>query len=480
MKLFSRIHSGYLFLFSFLTAFVITPLFQKGLFGDGLMYLTVAFNRFRGYGSFWNQHYSNTSMAFFCEQPPLYFESLGAFYKLFGGAEIAEKVFTMSLLLATVWLTARVWRRLGPPGKKLGWIPSLLMFCVPVFSWSFCNQVIETMVVPLALLAFYLQLRFIQEDSPGRRAFFLGGALLMLLALFLTKGVQSVFLVAGVLLASFVYKRRRPPLAAAGALLLLFFAAMAAALFLLNEGAGFWLHSYFDKRLVATFHNKGATAMHHFEIIARFFSELLPVIGACVLVSWYTASRHRYSLALQWRNFKQNPTAHWLLLIALSASMPLAVTLEQRGFYLSPAFPFMTLALASYYRRQLVFVVGSAVRRRESYFLAAGGTLMLAALAFFGFKGNEYKRDEGMIRDVEVIMTHVEKGETIGINQSTWNTFSLHSYLNKANDNSLAVTDTLRYFVQEKENTDPVPDCYTKMAIHTYAVDLYKRRAVPQ
>ena len=133
MKLFSRINSGYLFLISFLTVFIITPLFQKGVFGDGLMYLTVAFNRFKGYGSFWEQRYSETSMSFFCEQPPLYFESLSWFYKFFGGNELAEKIFTLVLLCFSVLLISAIWNKLTDRKyMQISWLPSLLLLLVPI------------------------------------------------------------------------------------------------------------------------------------------------------------------------------------------------------------------------------------------------------------------------------------------------------------------------------------------------------------
>lgn len=475
MKLVSRINSGYLFLSSFLLVFVVTPLFQKGVFGDGLMYLTVAFNRYKGYGSFWKQHYSETSMSFFCEQPPLYFESLGWVYKLFGGTEIAEKTFTVALLLFTLILTIKIWSKAG--GKKsMAWLPALLLFCVPVFTWSYCNQVIETMVVPLALLAFYLQLVFLDTRNATVKTFSFFGIIAALLVLFLTKGIQSDFLVVGLLLAAFTYGRKKFfKVGQAGLLLLFAFAGICGIVFILNEEAQFWLKSYFDKRIIATFNNKGATAGHHIDIIIRYFSELLPVFGFFTLVSVYLIAAKKYPLAIQLRNFAANKKAMWLVLISLSASLPLAVTLEQRGFYLSPAFPFMVLGLFLFYRKYLLALFKPVFKRRATFNLI-GAVVLAGAISFFIFNKDGYKRDEGMIKDVAEIKQLVARGSLIGINQSTWNTFSLHSYLNKENDNSLAVTDTLPYFIQEKENKDTVLGQYEKLNIRTLSVDVYKRR----
>jgi len=472
-----KISSGYLFLSSFLLVFVITPLFQKGVFGDGLMYLAVAFNRYKGYGSFWKQRYSETSMSFFCEQPPLYFESLGWFYKIFGGAEVAEKIFTALLLFLTVLLSVKIWNKLtGGKRKDLAWLPALAMFCVPVFTWSYCNQVIETMVVPLALLVFYLQLVFLDTKNATVKTFSFFGIIAALFVLFLTKGIQSDFLVVGLLIAAFTYGRKKFfKVGQSGLLLLAAFAGICGLVFILNPEAQYWLKSYFDKRIIATFNNKGATAGHHIDIIIRYFSELLPVFGFFILVSVYLITAKKYSLAIQLKNFAANKKALWLVLISLSASLPLAVTLEQRGFYLSPAFPFMVLALCLLYRNYLL-VLFKPVLKRRGVFNSIGAVVLAIAMGFFIFNKDGYKRDEGMIKDVGEIKKLVARGSLIGINQSTWNTFSLHSYLNKENDNSLAVTDTLQYFIQEKENKDPIPGKYEKANPATFSVDVYVLR----
>lgn len=468
-----KTQSGYLFLFSLLLVFVVTPLFQQGVFGDGIMYLTVAFNRFKGYGSFWEQHYSETSMSFFCEQPPLYFEALNGFYKIFGGAVIAEKVFTLVLLISTVVLTSIIWNRLNTKKyKQLSWLPSLLLMLVPVYVWAFCNQVIETMVVPLSLTVLYLYLVFMQSQSRAKQVFSFSGTVALLFLLLLTKGAQSVFLLGALFLLGIIKKEKLKKLVLQNLLIALAFFALCALVFLSDEKARFWLNSYFNKRLVATFNHVGATANYHAEIIVRYFSELIPVFVLLILISIYFKIKRGYSFSLQWKGMLCNKVALWLILISFSASLPMALTLEQRGFYLSPAFPFMALALALLYKKYF-FVLSSKVFSRRKLLHYASLVFIVASLVFFFWFKNGYKRDEGMIKDVQFLKKIIPYGAIIGINQSTWNTFSLHSYLNKENNNSLAVTDTTTYFIQEKENKSPIPANFTRLNIKTLCVDVY-------
>jgi hypothetical protein len=479
MKFASRINSGYLFLLSFLIVFVVTPLFQQGVFGDGLMYLTVAFNRYKEHGSFWKQHYSATSMSFFCEQPPLYFESLNWCYKLFGGSGIAEKFFTLFLLLLTIFFTIKIWSRSGG-NKQTAWFPALLLFCVPVFTWTFCNQVIETMVVPVSLCAFYLMLVFLQEKHT-KKVFAFFGICGLMVVLFLTKGIQSEFLIVALFLGAITkYRKNVGRTFANGILIAVSVAGLFGLVFMMNEDALFWLKNYFDKRLVATFNNTGATASNHFDIIIRYFTELLPVFFIFILVSAYLVFVKKYSFKLQWKNFKKNRTAWWLSLISLSASFPLAVTLEQRGFYLSPSFPFIVLALCVFYKKYFFVMWSDILYKKGKFFFATGSLVLLFSLVFFISNKDGYKRDEGMIKDVAQMKKLFHPGEIIGINSSAWNTFSLHSYLNKANDNSLSLTDTARYFVQEKRSKQTVAGHYKKVNIPTFAVDIYRRRIDPK
>jgi hypothetical protein len=478
MKLLSRINSGYLFLFSFLTVFIITPLFQQGVFGDGIMYLAVAFNRFKGYGSFWEQRYSETSMSFFCEQPPLYFESLNWFYKLFDGAEIAEKIFTLFLLVSTVFLITRIWNTLNDKKyKQLSWLPSLLLVLVPVFSWAYCNQVIETMVVPLSVLVFYLHLIFIRTENKTRKTFFFLGIVATLFLLLLTKGVQSVFLIAALFLYGVISERKnRIKYFLKNLLLIVGFSGVCALVFFTNKKAHFWLTSYYQKRLVATFNHVGATASYHAEIIVRYFSELIPVFMLLLLVSFYLKIKCKYSFSLQWKNMKSNKTALWLILISLSASLPLSLTLEQRGFYLTPSFSFAVLALALFYKKYFFVLFSRVFSKKENIVRSVTVILSLITIVFFFLFKNNYKRDEGMIKDVQTLKKIIPYGEIIGIDRSMWNIFSLHSYLNKANNNSLAMTDTTNYFIQEKENHTAIPVNYVRMNISTLWLDVFEKR----
>ncbi len=440
------------------------------------MYLTVAFNRFKGYGSFWEQRYSETSMSFFCEQPPFYFESLSWFYKFFCGNEISDKIFTLILLCFTVLLISAIWNKLTDKKfSQFSWLPSMLLLLVPVFSWTFANQVIETMVVPLSLLVFYLHLVFIQSKNKAKKVISFFGIVTLLFLLLLTKGAQSVFLVGALFLSGITSEKKiRKERFLQNMFVVIWFSGICALVFLSNEKANFWMENYFHKRLVATFNHVGATASYHAEIIVRYFSELIPIFVLLFLISIYFKVKQQYSFSLQWKNMKANKPAWWLIFIGLSASLPMTLTLEQRGFYLTPSFPFVVLGLALLYKKYF-FILFLKIFARKKFTLVVAGVFMLGGILFFFQFKNDYKRDEGMIKDVALLKKIIPEGEIIGIDQSMWNTFSLHSYFNKENNNSLLVSDTTKFFVQEKENKSQIPVKYVRLNITTLWLNVYQK-----
>ena len=478
MHIFKKSLKGYLFLFFLAFGIIITSLFRHGLFGDGLMYLTVAFNRFKGYGDFWHQQYSKTAMAFFCEQPPLYFESLSGFYKLFGGTEYAEKIFTIVLLILSFVFIALIWNKLNrntSPYKILSWLPSALLIAVPVFSWSYSNQVIETMVTPLSLLAFYLLLLFLEEKNKPKISLLFISFVFLALCLLLTKGVQSVFLIAAPFLLSLTNKPSRKKLLTLNLIAVVVFVACCASLFLFVGGAKDWLSCYVNKRLVATFNHVGATTTYHAEIIIRYFTELIPVFIFFALVSLYVRYKNKYSFSLQLKNLLSNKTNLSLFLISLSASLPMALTLEQRGFYLVPSFPFIVLALTNMYKRYAFYFFGTLFKKNKTLQNSILTVLGFAALFFFIYRYNTYKDDEDMLRDMPIVKKYVPYGETILIDNSMWNMFTLHAYVKRYNDNDLSTTDTnATYLLINKGNTAKAPTKYVKLNEKTLWLDIYK------
>jgi hypothetical protein len=476
MKRLLQFNTGYIFLFSILVILIVTPLFQYGLFGDGILYLAVAFNRFKGYGSFWSQHFSSTSMSFFCEQPPLYFETLAWVYKLFGGAEIAERVFTLILVLLTVVFLILIWKKLNRNTnkfKRISWLPCVLLFFMPVVIWTYSNQVIESMVIPLTLMVFYVHLIYMEEKKLYKKVFWFCIIIILLFSLLLTKGIQAVFPLTILFFAGLSWQQKDfKKIITLNSLLIIGFGLLSFFVFYYNNAANFWLKNYFEKRLIATFNHVGATTNNHFDIIFRYLIEQTPLVLSIFLLMIYFKISIKYPFSIFLKNITSNRVSWWLVFISLSGAIPLALTLEQRGFYITPSIPFVVIAVTFACKRYFFLFFARLTRYRVILSVVSYITL-IGSLIFFTLSVNTYKRDEDMLKDIALVKKIVPYGETIGFDKSMWNMFGFRSYVNKANNNDFSVSDTTFFYILDKDNKALPPVGYKKINYKTYWLDIY-------
>jgi hypothetical protein len=332
------------------------------------------------------------------------------------------------------------------------------------------------MVIPLTLLVFYVHLIYIKEQSVFRKILLFLTIIVLLFALLLTKGIQATFVLTILFFAGLSWQPKKlKRLLIQNILLVLGFALIAFFVFYYNSNAKFWLMSYFDKRIIATFNQVGATTNNHFEIILRYLMELIPLLLLMFFLMIYFKVRMKYPFLIFLKNSRNNRVAWWLVFISLSGAIPLALTLEQRGFYIAPSIPFIVLAFVFTCKRYF-FVFFVRLRRKKTLLSIFTCSLMIVSILFFILFKNDCKRDEDMLKDVSLIKKVVPYGETIGFDKSMWNMFSLRSYLNKANNNDCLVSDTTLFFVLNKDNKILPPNGYKKLNYKTYWLDIYYKK----
>lgn len=437
---------------------------QKGIFIDGLLYKTVAFNYSQGDGSFWRMKFTNVSMNPFYEQPPLYFFINGLFYKIFGASLFADRFFTLTLLLFNLVLFKKISKILFEQNQTLFIILILFLLSVQVLCWSFVNQMIETLVLLFVVLALFLFLKSMKQSMSQSIIYsFLFGLCIPLL--FLTKGFQSCFVIVLPFFHSVLFRSKQSfrffiiaSLVATISLGLLLFQ---------HPPSSEWFSHYFQKRLLASLNNVGATTDNHFEIIFRTFSELIfPIVLIVVLY-------------VRFRTLKVNPDkiGFVLLLTAVAGSFPFAVTLEQRGFYLVPSFPFYILGTIVIFKEHLGFFYlkmndfFSKKFMAPAIYLIFSGSVLYLALSF-----TIYKRDENLIRDLAVLKEHLPENDTVSILEETWNNVPLHGYLYMSKKLNLEVNTNHAYLIHDRSISEKPDSNYKKIELNTLQYDLYINR----
>lgn len=461
-----------LFLAAALIVLVLLPLFQKGTFIDGQLYKTVAFNDALNAGSFWSMKYTNTCMQAFCEQPPLYPYLLSTFYQLFGTHYLVDRFFTLALLVSFLFIIRAVVASLFDPSPFYYRLFVFFMLAVPVWCWSYANQVIEPLVCICIAIGIYSFLKYLRSGNLLWTLVFA----LSLYASFLAKGFQSCFLIVlplGYALLSKLGKKSTAFALMAGLLL----AAALVMTRLLSKAADGWFACYYKARLVLTMQNVGSTTDSHSEIIIRFFTELIvPLSVMLVLFSWLSVKK-KYPLKFIFRNFAADKLAVSLLLAALAGSLPYAVSLVQRGFYLVPSFVCFLLSILSGFRRYwlyLAFFTGKLFS--NSIVRVAVGIALAGSVAVFALQATNYKRDEELLTDLEKILPYLHEKDTLCIKGDMWNYFNLHSYLYMAKQVSLADDQQAHGFVILSRSQENADSLYVKLDLDTKGLDLFRRK----
>lgn len=453
---------------------IIAPLFQQGLFTDGCLYRTVAFNFSQNPSNFWHMKFTDINMPQFFEQPPLFFAMYGVWLKGFGTSFLSEKLFTLMLFVLFLIVLYNLSRLLLKPALPFFYVLLFLLLLVQVWCWTFANQVIETAVVPLSALGVYVFIAW-QKSPKHFYATLLAafGFTFISYALFLTKGFQSVFIACVPLVAFILFPNRKQNLLFCAVAYLSLAALLVYTLFIHNGGS-YWFNTYMHKRLLASLNQVGATTQSHFDIIFRLFTELIGPIVLLVVLSLFLAKKWQYPLSLQFKRFRKNRYALLFLITALVGSLPFAITLEQRGFYLSPSFLFFIVGGVLAFKPQFILgltliqkVDTNKVAQYFSYMLVIG------ALVYWCYSPNFYRRDERLYKEVNILLSFLPQGDTLSIHALTWNDIALQSVLYQKQKISLECDTTHRYYLHDKANHAPIPLGFTKITTHTQQLELY-------
>jgi 4-amino-4-deoxy-L-arabinose transferase-like glycosyltransferase len=456
---------------------VILPLFQKGTFIDGMLYKAVALNYAKGISSFWSMKFTDTSMTFFCEQPPLFFYICGIFYKIFGSVYWGDRMFSVVLLVTFLFFIDKIFKLEKIHSNRFFiWFIFLFYISIPVVFWSYANQIIEPLLCLLIAISVYTYIYYTRSGN----FLFLCLFGVSLLLLFLTKGFQSCFIVLLPFLNTLLSQSKKR------ALFAFFTSTVTLAIGLIwiikiYPPAVEWFDCYYGSRLVLTFNNTGSTTDNHFEIIFRFFSELILSLFLFICLCVFIKYKRNYPLKFMLDNFLANKLALALLFCSFAGSFPFALSLVQRGFYLLPAFVCFTLAILLGFKRYwLVFLENLRQATQKKALKYFSWLILVGSFLYIILNIGGYKRDDTLIRDSEKILKHVPMGDTILIDAGLWNYFSLHAMMYMGKQVSLSdVPNQQKYMIRSKNDVVPADYTnYSKVKIVTEELELWEKNGL--
>ncbi len=434
---------GWLLSFTVFIGFYFPTLVQQGMFLDGITYSAISNNMASGLGSFFDPHYTQTLYPHFHEHPPLVFIIQSFFFKIFGNGFLTERIYCLFILLLTAFGISKIWRLIQPKAelKIFDWLPVLLWLSLPLVMWSYKNNLLENTMGVFTLFSVF----FILKSFIEKRAIFLIFASGLIVCAFLSKGLVGLFPLAVPVVYAFVYKPDRNTFLYTGYLGILtaFFAFTLSIVFpALKEN----ILLYFDQQLLpALAGEREITTGNRFSILLNLILELsLPI----TLLIYFCAKQWMKVKSL---NFLKDKKSRLLFLLALSASIPLIISLKQRKFYLIPSIPFYILSISCLILPFIKMMIDkwskSTLRWIKRISLISASFLILVSVFLFG----KYSRDEEKLGDIYVISNAIREGTLISTTKALWEDWSLHAYLSRVGNLSLDADDKHEYYLIEKD-----------------------------
>ncbi len=311
-------------------------LFTPGQFMDGATYAAVSRNLAQGLGSTWDLWYTPELYARFVEHPPLHFWVQSSLFHLWGDQWWVEDIYAILIWLLTALGIDRLGRWSGLSQRAIQW--SLLLWtAIPIVTWTYGNNLLETTLSASMVWASATMIYGLRRNQWGY--LFLGG--LWIAAGALTKGPVALFPLA----VPFWWHIAGNTLHAPIRRIALDSTTVLAGLLLpwlilwnLSEPHAY-LSAYWSKQVV---HSLEAiqTVSSRWYILGSFAMQML--IPAIIALG---VRRFRPLSEGPWR---LSPRSIAFAFIALSAVLPIMISLKQRDFYAVPAYPFAALALASF------------------------------------------------------------------------------------------------------------------------------------
>ncbi|TND10501.1 MAG: hypothetical protein FD123_143 [Bacteroidetes bacterium] len=468
-----KINPWFLFTSALLVALVLPSLIQDGMFMDGMLYTSVSHNLALGKGTFWYPEFSQTSMTFFHEQPPLVFGIQSLFFRLLGDSMYVERFYSFLCTIINGLLIAAVWKQFHreSESKNLGWLPVISWIIMPVTFWACANNMQENTMSIFVLLATLFLLKGITAEPERKKLLFYfpaAGVFLVLAAL--SKGFPGLFPLAVIPLHWFFFRRFSFGKAIVYSLIPLVTVFAVFAFLLSSDHIYNSLHAYLFDRVVNSIQHV-STQGNRFHLLSELVQNLLPVLA---LVVGIVFAGRRYSAELFSSETKKQ--TFFFLGCGLAGALPLMVTLEQRGFYLVTALPFFAFAFASLAAPALKTALDKWPQESKSFktFRWISLSLLIGAIAFSATQTGKTRRDQELLADVYRFGAVIPRDSKISIDPRMWNDWALQTYMMRYFSIHLDQFEQQHFLLLDKSLGQKPPAGYSPVFTGTKKYDLYE------
>jgi 4-amino-4-deoxy-L-arabinose transferase-like glycosyltransferase len=429
--------------------FILHHLLQYGMFLDGITYAAIAKNMANGLGSFWHPMFTQTIDKQFYSHPPLGIGIQAIFFYILGDSHFTELIYAIINTALSVIAISLVWKVVvsSQQHKKIWFLPVFIWICIPIVFWSFTNNILENTLHYLGLFAVYF-LIIASQKSQCKYAlissFFITAALLV-------KGPVGLFPIIVPFIFTLCFKSN----SILDAIKIMSSSFMGIVILL---GALYWLQpdmhanleAYFKIQLLPSLNSKIIENQSRFYIIKSLLKEL--IVPAIIVVVFYFLSRYK-----NWKwSFEYKQELLFLILIGLSACVPIIISGKQRDFYVLPSIPFYVMAscliIAPVFNN---YILPKLKWKSIKYtFVVILFLLCLDSLYVF----NRDKTDSNIIPDLKVLKSYFGKQTIVSVDSAFVHEYKLTSYLNRFSNISVDPFEMHEYYLSIQNQSNKFKD----------------------
>ena len=222
------------------------------------------------------------------------------------------------------------------------------------------------------------------------------------------------------------------------------FEVIMGGIVILNNDAKICFINYFNQQVIASLTGKreGSLGIKQFKTLITLINTILPMMIITLIV-----------VAANFKNkkIKIDKNAVLLFVIALSASLPIAVSPKQRDFYFVACVPYYAIAAAGIFVETLKEKMEKISYKSVLRFFYVDMIIVVIVLFFLIIQIGKYDREKEMIEDAKKIASIVPSGTIIETNKENATDWSLVAYLERIGDLSIGNgTDSKKYILLQK------------------------------
>lgn len=431
----------------------LAQLVQVSMFFDGGIYATVARNLAIGRGEPWRLHFSDTLFPLFSEHAPLmmWLQALG--FVVFGDHIAVEKGFSLAMFAIALVLLHRIWSTLhadDPTMRAAFPFAVVLLLVSGRVGWGFANGMLEnplTVFTLAAVLAILVARGDAARDRPALRWALMAAAGVAVVLAVLTKGPVGLFPLATPALHWIVFRRSALRTVIVDTLVMAAVVGLAFGALWSVEAAREAINRYLDAQLRSSLSGQRGRYGGGLLVVPK----LLGINGtAIVIVSllWVAGRRRVPGAAEAALRPARRRRAAFLLLVALSASLPIGLSPRVSNFYFNPSVCFYASCLATLGAPTLMAALAGLGARGRTLLTAGASLALLAAVVVVVRNVGTPGVDARTIAQAAAIAARACPGPdapdatrcrtTIAACGPVWEDWALHTYLQRVHRLSLA------------------------------------------